>query len=117
MSKTGWYEWHTLGFMAAPAGWHLVYLDDAGEISTRPMPGWLIQEEVAHDRWQPSLEYGQLARPVRRVVAAAETRGFIEVAAGSDDTFWCVIGPGGWSTAAEIAEEFKRRSLSKGQIQ
>lgn len=84
----------TIDFRPAPTGWRIVWLSalEAG-YSTSPLPGWLIQEEVARDE----LTDHPLDTPDERdryVMPAFLRDGFVPESVEGIPEFWYVIGPG-----------------------
>lgn len=106
-----YWEWNVDRFVPAPDGWRLVFVDNEGDVTLRPLPGWIVQEEVAYSRFGAQL--GQPDSPIRRIVAGVDVRGGI--CAASDeypDVFYGVIGP--WEKvpdAPEIQSELRRRQV------
>lgn len=110
------FQWNTVDFRPAVAGWRVLYLDtttDVGVVETA-MPGWLIQESV----WvkdgpthQGIVSLAERPYPSRRVLAADVRRGEL-VAASEHVNFWVVLGPGeGDPTEEEEQTERRRRGF------
>lgn len=100
------YCMHIIDFRPAPDGWRVLFLDQDENLDIKPMPGWLILGESAHDTtWDlPGTPTGG-----RMVAAAAEWKGVLE-AAHDDDAFVKVLGPGEPVPSREEAlTEVKRR--------
>lgn len=104
------YQWHNVGFVPA-LSWRIHTLDDQGKVGTLPLPGWLVQEEVAyHPRGFVHSADLQSPRPVRRVVAASHVYGELIDVYESVESFWRVDPPGAPDpTVEEIEKELTRR--------
>lgn len=107
------YQWETVDFRPAPAGWRLVYwFPDEQKMELRPCPGWLIQEQRAYDSdtYESATTYDD-SPPDRRVVAATIGSGSIHVDDEVDDaTLYGVIGPGESPPPENaLSEEMDRR--------
>jgi hypothetical protein len=114
------YDWHVDGFVPAPVGWRIVCLDEQGTLHLYPLPGWLIQEEVAYDQTgsYPEAEGFQSSRPIRRAVAATHVWGeLVPVHDGVAD-FWRIAAPYDLQpTPQEIRTELERRKKIERAVQ
>jgi hypothetical protein len=103
-------EYHSVGFTPAPPGWTIVALDEHGRVGTQPLPGWLVQEEVAYGEHGPKPESLQSSRPHTRVVAAAPDLDELIPVCDIVWGFWYVAPPGApQPTPARIQTEMKHR--------
>lgn len=100
------YEFRTVDFRPAPPGWRIAYATADGT-RVKPMPGWLIREEVEYD----TDTYDVVARTGARDVVAAHLVGSEAERADGHDDFWRVLGPGEPDpTAEEVAAKMARRA-------
>ncbi|NJP28074.1 hypothetical protein FLW53_28515 [Microbispora sp. SCL1-1] len=105
-------SYRSVDFHPAPPGWRSVFLADDGTITTEPMPGWLIQEEIEFDA-----ETFEDISPTgyRRVVASYMDGAELEPVSDFSG-FWCVISPDQpLPTAEQAAEELASRRAGHGR--
>jgi hypothetical protein len=113
------FQWHVDEFVAAPTGWRIVCLNDRGAVRNHPLPGWLIQEEVAYDsNGCPDDEDFQSTRPIRRVIAATHVSGEVVPVYDGVADFWRIAAPYDQApTPQEIRTELERREKLERAIQ
>jgi hypothetical protein len=105
------FQWHTVDFQPAPYGWTIVCLDERGTVTTRPLPGWVVQEAVAYDSNGVSPEHEQPPRPLTRVIAAAHVEAELHAVYDAVPHFWRIDPPSTPKpTAGEITRELERRA-------
>jgi hypothetical protein len=82
--------WRTVDFRpVATSGWRVITLNDSTGWASRPLVGWLIQEEIESSRFVSEHPTG-----VRRAVAAVMADKSEPEPASAAGDFWKVLGPG-----------------------